>query len=283
MKKAYILFFCTFLILNACVNNKYKDFTQTPTGLYYRLLIMGEGNKPQKGEIVTALITVFSRDKDTVFHSQKPITFLYEAKPYADEFISMLHEGDSAEFILSSGKFRNNSTGIDLKIPIDNVELLMQISIKKIRTAEDYKYEKIWEQEDPEMKERELLNLFLKENNIDGSQYFKSGIYVLPVNSVAETDSIVVGSLVSFHIKGTFLNGKIFDSTYARNQPLEIVYGKPLQIIKGLEIALKGMKKGEKSKIIIPSQLAFGSVGSPEIIPPYTTLIYDLEIVNIKN
>ncbi|CAG0965972.1 MAG: FKBP-type peptidyl-prolyl cis-trans isomerase [Bacteroidetes bacterium] len=283
MKKTYILFLSTLLILFACINNKYKDFTQTPTGLYYRLLVMGEGNKPQKGEIITALITIFSRNKDTVFYSQKPITFLYQAKPYADEFISMLSEGDSAEFILNSEKFRNNSTGIDLKIPIDNEELLLQISIKKIRTTDAYEYEKIWEQEDPEMKERELLNLFLKENNIDGSQYFKSGIYVLPVSNATETDSVVVGSIVSIHIKGAFLNGKIFDSTYARNQPLEIVYGKPLQIIKGLEIALKGMKKGEKSKIIIPSQLAFGSVGSPEIIPPYTTLIYDLEIVNIKN
>jgi FKBP-type peptidyl-prolyl cis-trans isomerase len=105
----------------------------------------------------------------------------------------------------------------------------------------------------------------------------------LPANSIQNSDSVIVGSLVTLNFTGTFLDGKIFDSTHARNQPLEIVYGKPLQIIKGLEIALKGMKKGEKAKIIIPSQLAFGSSGSPEIIPPFTTLIYDIEIVNIKN
>ncbi|PJB13827.1 MAG: peptidylprolyl isomerase, partial [Flavobacteriales bacterium CG_4_9_14_3_um_filter_32_8] len=60
-------------------------------------------------------------------------------------------------------------------------------------------------------------------------------------------------------------------------------YGSPDQVIKGLEIAINGMKKGEKSKIIIPSQLAFGEEGSStQIVPPFTTVIYELEIVNVK-
>lgn len=282
MKKAFLFFFTLFSILS-CINKKYKDFSQTPSGLYYRLIVLGDGNLPKKGEIITASLIVFSRDKDTVYHSKSPTTFVYQAKPYADEFLSILKEGDSAEFILSSGKFRDNSSGIDLKIPINNVELLMRVSIEKIRTQEEYEYEKIWNQEDPEMQEQEILKIFLKENNINANEFFKSGIYILPANSTQSSDSVVAGSLVTLHIKGTFLDGKTFDSTHARNQPLEIVYGKPLQIIKGLEIALKGMKKGEKAKIIIPSQLAFGSSGSPGIIPPFTTLIYDIEILNIKN
>ena len=54
-------------------------------------------------------------------------------------------------------------------------------------------------------------------------------------------------------------------------------------MIEGLEKVLKVLKNGEKAKIIIPSQFAFGETGSSTgIVPPYSTVIYNLEIINIK-
>ena len=66
------------------------------------------------------------------------------------------------------------------------------------------------------------------------------------------------------------------------SEPLVLKIGDPGQIIKGMDIGLRLMKEGGKAKIIIPSQLGFGDKGSSTgIVPPYTSLIYDVELINI--
>ena len=90
------------------------------------------------------------------------------------------------------------------------------------------------------------------------------------------------GDTITINYEGKFLNGKFFDSTIKRNQPFQFVYGTEWQVIKGLEEALSLMYEGEKSLFIFPSELAFGSEGSSTgIIPPYTSLIFEVEILEV--
>jgi FKBP-type peptidyl-prolyl cis-trans isomerase len=64
---------------------------------------------------------------------------------------------------------------------------------------------------------------------------------------------------------------------------LEFTYGTPDQLIKGLNIVIGTLKKGEFVKIIVPSRLAFGEKGSSNgSIQPYTPLVYNLKIIDIK-
>jgi len=63
-------------------------------------------------------------------------------------------------------------------------------------------------------------------------------------------------------------------------QPFQFVYGTEWQVVKGLEEAIGMMQEGEKALVILPSDLAFGSEGSSTgIIPAYTSLIFDVEII----
>ena len=65
--------------------------------------------------------------------------------------------------------------------------------------------------------------------------------------------------------------------------PYQFRCGDTAQTIEGLEIALKMMRVGEKAKIIIPSQLAFGNNGSSTgIVPPYTTVVYEVTLLKVK-
>lgn len=131
---------------------------------------------------------------------------------------------------------------------------------------------------DKEMLEQILLKKYLKENRI--TKQIK-GIYIKQL-SKGKGNVIENGKQITIHYKGYFINQIEFDNTY-KKMDLTFSYGSPGQVIEGLQIALRGMKKGEKAKIIIPSQLAFGEEGSStQIIPPYTTVIYELEIVNVK-
>ena len=67
------------------------------------------------------------------------------------------------------------------------------------------------------------------------------------------------------------------------NRPFEFIMGQQDQIIEGLRIALLGLKKGEKAKIILPSRLAFGSGGgSNGRIASYSPLLYEVEILDVK-
>jgi len=89
------------------------------------------------------------------------------------------------------------------------------------------------------------------------------------------------GDIVVVNYKGTLLNGTQFDSSYERNQPFETKIGVG-SVIKGWDVGLLGMKVGGKRKLIIPSEMAYGSQGAGGVIPPNAPLIFELELLAIK-
>ncbi|MDO6562821.1 FKBP-type peptidyl-prolyl cis-trans isomerase [Amphritea sp. 1_MG-2023] len=85
-------------------------------------------------------------------------------------------------------------------------------------------------------------------------------------------------STVRTHYHGTFIDGKVFDSSYDRGQPAEFPVG---GVIAGWTEALQMMTKGAKWRLTVPYQLAYGAQGSPGGIPPYATLVFDVELLEI--
>ncbi len=83
---------------------------------------------------------------------------------------------------------------------------------------------------------------------------------------------------VTVNYKGTFINGKVFDSSYKRRKPATLsVNG----VIKGWTEALKMMRAGSKWKLFVPANLAYGTRGGGPI-PPNKTLIFEIELLSIK-
>ncbi len=93
-----------------------------------------------------------------------------------------------------------------------------------------------------------------------------------------DTDQPEASSTVRVHYHGTFTDGKVFDSSYDRGQPAEFPVG---GVISGWTEALQLMNKGAKWRLTIPYQLAYGEQGSPGGIPPYATLKFDVELIDI--
>jgi FKBP-type peptidyl-prolyl cis-trans isomerase len=120
--------------------------------------------------------------------------------------------------------------------------------------------------------------LFLAENaarpviktTASGLQYevLEEGSGPMPVAS----DTVLV------HYTGTFIDGTVFDSSYDRGKPEEI----PLNmVIPGWAEGIQLMNVGSKCRIYIPSNLAYGEFGAGQVIPPYSTLIFTIDLFEI--
>jgi FKBP-type peptidyl-prolyl cis-trans isomerase len=89
------------------------------------------------------------------------------------------------------------------------------------------------------------------------------------------------GNLVSVHYKGQLTDGQVFDSSYQRKQPIDFTIGVG-QVIPGWDEGIQLLKVGDKARLVIPSNLAYGSQGAGGVIPPNATLIFDVELMNVK-
>ncbi len=89
------------------------------------------------------------------------------------------------------------------------------------------------------------------------------------------------GDKVSVHYKGQLADGTVFDSSYKRNQPLDFKVGVG-QVIPGWDEGICLLNVGDKARLVIPSDLGYGSAGAGGVIPPNATLVFDVELVGVK-
>ncbi|GAA4267963.1 peptidylprolyl isomerase [Hyunsoonleella aestuarii] len=89
------------------------------------------------------------------------------------------------------------------------------------------------------------------------------------------------GQTVSVHYKGQLSDGTVFDSSYKRNAPIDFPLGVG-QVIPGWDEGIGLLKVGDKARLVIPSHLGYGSAGAGGVIPPDATLVFDVELMDVK-
>ncbi|MDO9069157.1 MAG: FKBP-type peptidyl-prolyl cis-trans isomerase [Deltaproteobacteria bacterium] len=99
---------------------------------------------------------------------------------------------------------------------------------------------------------------------------------------VGKGASPVTGKQVTVHYTGTLENGKKFDSSVDRKEPFSFVIGVG-QVIPGWDEGVKTMKVGGQRKLIIPSKLGYGARGAGGVIPPNSTLLFDVELLDVAH
>ena len=89
------------------------------------------------------------------------------------------------------------------------------------------------------------------------------------------------GKKVSVHYKGMLADGTVFDSSYKRKEPIEFPLGKG-HVIEGWDEGIQLLQVGDQARFVIPPHIAYGQRGAGGVIPPNATLIFDVELVDVK-
>lgn len=238
-----------------------KGFKTTSSGLKYNITVIGKGAKPIDGDIVQVHYTG-KFTNDSVFDSSIPRGTPHEFELGAgqvikgwDEGISLLNEGSKATFIIPSDlAYGPGGRG---SIP-PNSTLIFDVELVKVTPGikiEPYK----WENAE-------------KQTTQTGLSY-----YIIEKNSKKSLKADV-GKTIKVHYTAFLENGKLFDSSIKRNQPATWELGTgPL---KGFDEGISYMSVGDKFRLQIPPDLAFGerNIGN---IPPGSTVFIDVELLEV--
>ncbi|MFC1780419.1 FKBP-type peptidyl-prolyl cis-trans isomerase [Patescibacteria group bacterium] len=134
-----------------------------------------------------------------------------------------------------------------------------------------------------ESTEEELDNILEEENMNNPSTSASDAEEFLVEDTVEGTgDEVKAGDTVSVHYTGTLLDGTKFDSSVDRGEPFEFTVGEG-QVIEGWDQGLLGMKVGGNRKLTIPSSMGYGEAGAGESIPANAGLVFEIELLEIKN
>ncbi len=173
-----------------------------------------------------------------------------------------------------------------------NASTAFMDTYKKLKSVEDEKAKKQAEEQAIQnerinkisgMSEEEYKNYMFNEvkAKYPNAQLSPSGLVYI-IEKEGEGPKATEGMKMSVHYRGTFRHdGKQFDASYDRGQPMDFTY-KVNRMIPGFEEGLGMVGKGGKAKLIIPYFQAYGKNGRPGAIPPYSDLVFDIEIMNIQ-
>jgi len=214
--------------------------------------------------------------------------FLY---PIITNVYAVKIETDLEKLSYSMGIFFGKSVNrqemeIDIPAFMQAVEDVLNNSEKKLTDDEMQKIINVYQKKEKEEQITKSTNSkvdgekFLAENrNNDGVIVLASGLQYKIIKN-GEGKKPLIDSRVIVHYRGTLIDGTEFDSSYARGEPIELGLN---QVIKGWQETLQLMSVGSKWQVFIPSELAYGESGTGRAIGPNSTLIFDIELLSIKN
>ncbi|OIQ28369.1 MAG: peptidylprolyl isomerase [Bacteroidetes bacterium MedPE-SWsnd-G2] len=181
--------------------------------------------------------------------------------------------------------FGNVIEGQDVVNAIEQGDEITRIEIVRVgATAEAYNPIEAFRTFEGAREKRELEEKALLDQEMDklaaGFEKTESGLRY-QILQKGEGTSAERGKTVAVHYKGQLSDGTVFDSSYKRNQPIEFAVGTG-QVIPGWDEGIMLLNVGDKARFVIPSNLGYGSRGAGGVIPPNATLVFDVELMEVK-
>lgn len=285
--QAGIIFMMMVFAVVACTKSKYPGFKQAENGVYIKYHVKGaESAKPQLNSVVT--LDMVYRLSDTVLFDSKelgePLQFPVVEPTFKGDLyaaLTLMNIGDSVTVVFPADSFfmvmarmpelpewvtPGEPIYFDMKLIsfLSNEENVAQQRAELLKMKEQ---------------EQEVLKVYLESNNITVAPK-PSGLYYIETKK-GTGPLPKTGDVMKVNMTISMIESMPLFSTIGR-EPMEIEFGQPFDT-PGFDEALGYMSKGTMAKLIVPSHIAFDSVGRGGMIPPYSTMIYEVEVLSIKS
>ncbi len=265
------------------------EYVQLEEGVKRKLLGFGDGTD-QLNEAVFAIMGIkltpngldyFHYDTSMEFD---PAEYNWDSDRLMVSELGAMKSGDSIEWIVPYAQIKGlfcDEYAVDEVEVNDTTTMRLVVSSRVVYTEENYlkspeRAEKMRQLQEMQFIEQEIHLLGLTD-----SLQWKNGIFERQLKA-GSGEKLKYGDELTLGFKGYFLNNEVFDEAIDSASYLYFPFGKPDQVIRGLEIALSGMRQGEEKEVWIPSHLAFGTKGSGHgIVPPSTPVKYWVQIVEV--
>lgn len=263
------------------------NYTVTETGLII-LGVKGKGRGPKDGEVLKINFNMITLDGDTLldFYDREPVAARCGDKDLGEGFAEAMRyvpEGGEGHFVIPSA-LAFDSVGMPEMVD-PYTSFILNVTNKAIMSMEEFDKEETLREQAEEAEnqarlaaEPERIAKFVKDFNIT-VQPSETGVYYLEIKT-GTGDVVEEGDLVSIHYNLYNLDNKLIESSY-NDEPLQFVYGSG-DMVPGIEEGVSNMRVGGKSTIIVPSQMGFGGVAIDKDLPAYSTVIFDLELIDVQ-
>ena len=182
--------------------------------------------------------------------------------------------------------FGKVTSGQDIVDEIEQEDIIKNVKIIRVgKSAKNFDAPNIFEDYITNKSEADILNAEAEQDAFkditNGMTKTESGIYY-NISEKGKGENAKPNDLLSVHYSLQLMDGSEIDSSFTRGAPIEFTCGVG-QVIKGWDEAMQLLNKGSKARLVIPSELGYGSMGAGNgVIPPNATLIFDVELVDIK-
>ncbi len=290
------------IAFTSCESSPYEGYDKAESGLYYKFYNKSEnGAKPKEGDIVTVNM-VYKNDKDSViFSSEKAniqagrqgvITLQFPCSKPAfagcfEDGLMMMGEGDSASFKISADSIYYKTFNAKELPPYvtKGTMLTFDVKLEKIKSKEEamkeqQEMQKKQQEEMMQRKEMEAGDIakFVADNKITVKPT-ENGLYYIEI-AKGKGPKVMAGDTIVVKYTGMFLDKKVFDTSDRSPVPVKFAIGVG-QVIPGWDEGLVMMNKGGKAQLIIPSSIGYGEMGAQGTIPPFTPLLFAVEVVDV--
>jgi FKBP-type peptidyl-prolyl cis-trans isomerase FkpA len=300
MKKNLMFLALAAMGLASC-NGGYK---KGENGLLYTIYTDKSGPKIKEGDFVLANL-VLKRDDDSVLlstYEQGRPTPIILPKPQSKgdvfEAIKLLAEGDSASFKISADTvFKKGQKPPTFKGKYLNYELkIVKVIAKGTQSDQVFQGTITKFMNDLAVAEKNAepakIKKYIADNKLNANKT-DSGLYYV-ITKPGSGALIAKGDTAVIHYTGKLLGGKVFDTSVKEiavkaklpsldqrpYTPIRVAVGER-KVIPGWDQGLQLLNKGAKATLIIPSDLAYGAQGAGNVIPAYTPIVFELEVIDV--
>lgn len=267
--------------------SKYPGFKKSDDGMYYKFHVRGNDTTTLHTGMILSLKLQYEVNDSIIFNSDdnpEPFMLPLEVPTYKGDIyaaMAMMKVGDSASFISSADSFFIKTVGLP-QVPDSTYkgkDIYFHIKLISAMTQEQMQAEQ--QKELDEMEAEEAINLaaYIEKNNVS-VQPLESGLIFIET-AKGSGKKPKEGDVVKVHFKVSELDGKTFFSSFEQGEPMRWEAGKIFDN-PGATEALNLMSVGGKATAIVPSSIGFGGQGRSQMVAPFTTLIYNFEIVSFQ-